>query len=568
MVIKKKSDDSRGILSETGPWSLAGYFALILFSCWLGLAGGLTIISPSPVEVEKACFYQRERAACGHDNKNLQVLVVGDVMLGRGVDLSRYPFRTTAYLLHSADISVANFEGALSNHQDEAYVVQTEGNLQPYVLAAPPHSVDALQSAGFDLVSLANNHSLDAGRPGLGYTLETLQSAGIKVVGAGRNAAEAYAPLIFQAKGIRLAFIGVNAIPYPLMDPSSAGRDDWQIADWDKERLFEAIRLGREQADGVIVMVHWGDEYQPNPGITQRLRAAELIDMGADAVIGSHAHSLQETAIISSEKRGGKIGYTAYSLGNFVFDQSDSRAQLGLALWLEFDQGGLVEVQARMVHAGNVPSWKETADQKAPIDQFKPAPQQLAFSCSHDQCEMVDEVIPVPKENKESFAVDLTGDGVFESIILGKGNVTIFEGTIQVYKSPPEWNVLDLAVGDPNHDGRFEAVLALEKPDAGGEIRSHPFLIGYRGGIYRLIWGGSAVPLQILEIEVADLDGDRDDELIVLEDCRDGLHLLSVWRYNNWFFSQVWSASPDRFQGLSLSHQKNGQPLITIGRKW
>ena len=93
----------------------------------------------------------------------------------------------------------------------------------------------------------------------------------------------------------------------------------------------------------------------------------------------------------------------------------------------------------------------------------------------------------------------------------------ILEAGEVVWRSPPDWNVVDLALGDPNDDGRFEAMLAIEKGTAGGKVVSQPFVIGYRGGRYLDLWGGSPVHASLVEVELADVDGDGAEELVVLE---------------------------------------------------
>jgi hypothetical protein len=118
-----------------------------------------------------------------------------------------------------------------------------------------------------------------------------------------------------------------------------------------------------------------------------------------------------------------------------------------------------------------------------------------------------------------------------------------------------------LALGDPNDDGRGELLLALWKRDAEGVPRSHPFLIGYREGAYRVLWGGSAVVDPILEVELGDVDGDGVQELVVLEDM-DNDRAVSVWRWHGWGFSLLWRSPPGRYRDLALVRGRIGQPLV------
>ncbi len=125
-----------------------------------------------------------------------------------------------------------------------------------------------------------------------------------------------------------------------------------------------------------------------------------------------------------------------------------------------------------------------------------------------------------------------------------------------------------MAAGDPNNDGRNEIVLALNKEDNSGEPKSHPFIIGYRGGIYRQIWGGSAVRYPIFELELLDLDSDRSEELVVLEKRTHYQKAVTIWKWNGWVFSQLWSSPEGRYEELTVSKPGERIPVISVGKIW
>lgn len=226
---------------------------------------------------------------------------VAEAMNREGAD---YPFRKARDLLQSADIAAGNLETPVTTRGVPARNKQ-------YVFRASPDHVPALREAGFDVLSLANNHSLDQGWEGLEDTIAHLKEAGLAPVGAGANEREAFAPVLIERNGVTVAFIGLSRV---VPDVSwKAGPNHPGVAEtYDTRRAVAAIREAKKRADLVVVMVHWGKERQDWPEPYQRKMGREFIDAGADLVIGSHAHVLQ-----GLEPYKGK--WIVYSLGNFVF---------------------------------------------------------------------------------------------------------------------------------------------------------------------------------------------------------------------------------------------------------
>lgn len=222
----------------------------------------------------------------------LTIRAVGDICPAA---VSGDPFEDVASLLE-ADVLFGNLECCLTTRGDAA--------VKNAVFKADPASVDYL--APFDILCLANNHVLDFGPEGLEDTIGALEAAGRTYVGAGRNAPDASATRWIEAAGVRVAVVATA-------DASGGAADRASVSVLSIRALAERVRQVREQADVVIASYHGGIELDttPSPSVVRGLR--ELVDAGADVVLGHHPHVLQP----AERYRGGVI---AYSLGNFVFD--------------------------------------------------------------------------------------------------------------------------------------------------------------------------------------------------------------------------------------------------------
>ncbi len=261
------------------------------------------------------------------------LVFVGDVMLSRGVGRRmkaendfKFPFRLVQATLATADLTFANLECPVSDQGTE------QGHL--YSFRADPRAIEGLLFAGFDVVSVANNHMYDWGPEALLDTLRRLREAGIRPVGAGANDLEAHYPLLVDLGRLRLAFLAYVDIQ-PQKATSAPGRPG--VAWLDADRALADIRFARPLADLVIVSPHWGVEYAAKPNPKQVALARRMIDSGADLVVGTHPHVIQPV-----EEYGGR--WIAYSLGNFVFDQRKQGTRRGLMLKVKVDGKRIVEV--------------------------------------------------------------------------------------------------------------------------------------------------------------------------------------------------------------------------------
>lgn len=243
---------------------------------------------------------------------SVTICAVGDTLLARGVAkaIARsgpgYPLAKVRSLLTSGDIAVVNLECAISQRPP---VLRKRFNF-----GAPPGSAQVLKQGGITIVNLANNHSMDCGREGLVDTMKALQASGISWFGAGRSMADAERPLIVRVHGMRVGFLGFCRF---LPEGMFLANDRPTFATVTHERLRRTISRARRKCDVLVVCAHWGREYDPRPSSEQDALATEMVNTGADVVIGSHPHVLQPLRAV---RRGRRRALVAYSLGNFVFD--------------------------------------------------------------------------------------------------------------------------------------------------------------------------------------------------------------------------------------------------------
>ena len=236
------------------------------------------------------------------------------------------PFHLIADTLRNADLRYCNLECPVSDRGHNLHHL--------YSFRADPRVIDGLKAAGFNVASQANNHTYDWGPEALLDSLERLRAAGIQPVGAGQNILAAHYPLLVNVGGLRIAFLA-----YVNIDPkeATAGVDRPGVAWLDPAQVLADIRFARPLADLVIVCPHWGVEYALQPTREQVEIAHQMIDAGADLVVGSHPHVVQPLEKYHDH-------WIAYSLGNFIFDQQNYATHRGLMLQVKVRGKQIAEV--------------------------------------------------------------------------------------------------------------------------------------------------------------------------------------------------------------------------------
>jgi poly-gamma-glutamate synthesis protein (capsule biosynthesis protein) len=292
-----------------------------------------------------------EHRGPGGASGEVTLAFAGDVhFAGRVTRLLKDPattFGAIASVLKSADFTAVNLETA----------VTSRGRPQPktYHFAAAAAAFTALRDAGVDLVTVANNHILDYGQAGLADTLAAANAADFPYVGAGINAAAAWAPYVRTIDATKIAIVGVSQVAELASSWVATAHRPGEANAIDLARTLAAVRAAKRLAPIVIVFMHWGTEGMACPDENQLSLAPKLAAAGASIIIGSHAHTLQGS---------GWLGHTfvAYGLGNFLWWENSYSTATGV---LELTLHGHAPLTARFIPAVVSRTGQPTADHGA-----------------------------------------------------------------------------------------------------------------------------------------------------------------------------------------------------------
>ena len=259
---------------------------------------------------------------------SVTIVGVGDMMIGSwGGDLIRqhghtYPFLRVADLIRQADVATGNLEGP--------HCTTGEAMAKTYTYRMPPEWLDGFSWAGFDVVTVANNHAMDFGPECFLEGIAEIEKRGIRVCGGGPDIAAGNRPAVVERNGISVAVLGYSAT-FP-EEAWATERTPGTIFPR-REHVIEAVRRADRDHDVVVVHFHWGAQGRADPKPYQVELAHLVIDHGADLVFGHHAHVL-----LGVEAYKGKLIF--YGLGNFTFASYSETARTAAIARVTLDGAG------------------------------------------------------------------------------------------------------------------------------------------------------------------------------------------------------------------------------------
>ena len=374
-------------------WRLLGTIGASLGSAlrrhWRLAGGGGMLLVVAVAAVLLTGFHGRRAAAVvapyPHELAQVSFAVAGDV-------IPHEPVRAAAAA--AADPTNSQGWGALFSDVSDVFRGVDYGfvNLEtpiapahshgskPFMFDAPTALLDGLKTNGIKIVSFANNHVMDQGWAGFAESRKHLRDDGILFVGTGDTAAQSWQPVIVEANGIKVGWLGmtrwlngnrnpdkddlphVNFFPYPGESGGAKGLDEAGV--------LAAIEQARAKCDLLVVSIHWGVEYAPAPRPEDVETAHKMLEAGASVIVGHHPHVLQPVETYRTED--GRNAVIFYSLGNFLSNQSrtyvdglmpdkdgDPRDEMiGLFSAVRKDYGP-AGVRVELGHVGILPVWGE-----------------------------------------------------------------------------------------------------------------------------------------------------------------------------------------------------------------
>lgn len=344
VVSRTKQNDDDILISEDQMASTIDYIGAQILKPAVTIRWYLHSNTSNKAESLQASFIKgRFKSIPSSEEKEL--LLMGDIIpartvyyrqLAKGFD---YPYKAIQDRINQADLALANLETTL--------MTDFKPTTNSTVFMAPiKGNVEALKKANISGVNLANNHSFNGGAAGFTEMLGGLEKSDISYFGGGLNYAQASSFKRFNLGNATIGAIGFNTIVEgEPATTTSPGVNTVKMAPWyqydqnDVDQVVSKIKSERSNFDIVIVYIHWSAEYTHDPSDEMRLVAKQLIDAGADVIVGTHPHWVQ-----GYEWYKNKL--ITYSLGNFIFDQDWSTETMqGAMLSLKFNKAKLISAE-------------------------------------------------------------------------------------------------------------------------------------------------------------------------------------------------------------------------------
>ncbi|MBI4645818.1 MAG: CapA family protein [Bacteroidia bacterium] len=437
--------------------------------------------------------------SCNNEKSEIRVLFVGDILLSRNVkeeykSRNIFPWEDLKQTLHSADLVFGNLEGAVGNFHD-----QINPSAESPVFAIDSCDISMLYKAGFNAITIENNHIFDLGLDGKNNTISSLLNNNIKPICFENS------PHFITVKNVVFSFIAVNTI---------LNRDSTK-SQIPSVEVSQKLRLAKSLSNIVIVSIHWGSELLEWPSNEQRDAAKWLVSHGADIIIGSHPHVIQNPEVIEGKP-------VFFSLGNHLFDQKYPKTKEGLIAEIIIKKGKFqcAGHKTRTKKNSFFPELHECLDYK-----FKPI-----------------------KYKRELLTVNnITLKPL--SLIDDRENKTVlqaFNSGEMIWNSHP---MPLISLSSNNLDGKDAYLFALEKYysniDKEINIRIYVYNVDNKG-IYAK-WRGSALAWPLLDAEISLYD----DRILCALHRGDSYIMLDKTKMNKRIAAYKWNGFG--FKGLSDS---------------
>lgn len=290
---------------------------------------------------------------------NIKLLAVGDIMFHSPQFKAAYDKESNSYdfkpsfqyikkYVEEADLAIGNLETVTAG-EEVGYSGFPRFN-------SPKETILALKETGFDILSTANNHSLDQGKKGIINTIDAINEYGMKNMGTYKEVGDNI--LIEELEGIEIGFLsytyGLNGLDSLLTREELS----YMINLIDEEVIRKDIEDLRGQVDLLVVSIHWGHEYHREPSAYQIELGEKMVNWGANIILGSHPHVIQKSQIIEAN---GRDNFIIYSLGNFLSNQrgetmGNPYTEDGLILILEIEKN-LSSGETIIKNIEYIPTW-------------------------------------------------------------------------------------------------------------------------------------------------------------------------------------------------------------------